>query len=112
MLVDAVLQTGRQEDDGHCDAEASGAILLNLHTERRVVILYSFVVILIGLYYVRIPLSFGEILIKLLKNLCRNYMKVNDIISAFIYIQRKFGGLIPVQKEYCIESTLIGLPKL
>ena len=50
-------------------------------------ILYSFVVLLRGLYYVRIPLLFGEISIKLLKNLCRNYMIMNNIITACIYAQ-------------------------
>ena len=80
MLADAVLHTGFQENNRHCDAEASGVILLKfsrclhwsagdgcelpraLHTKRRVVFLYSLAVLLIGLYYVRIPLLCGEIL--------------------------------------------------
>ena len=71
MLADAVLHTGRQEDDRHFDAEASGVILLSsvvictalqvagvyllrdLQTERRVVSLYSLVFIIIGLFCVR-----------------------------------------------------------
>ena len=68
VLADAVLHTGRQEDDRHCDAEASGVILLkfkrclhcsavagvhllrDLQTERHVVSLYSLVFIIIGLF--------------------------------------------------------------
>ena len=74
MLVDAVLHTGRQENDSHCDAEASGVILLNfsryLHYSAGSGCVFVMrptheasrcdFVLVRCLYYVRITLPFGK----------------------------------------------------